>query len=162
MCCSRYDWGRTIGQCKRKTQLSKDRCEHMRRFVSNHCRCRRHRHRNYSSAVSGRIVWRSACYAGTHAAVRETPTTGTCGSLHKYRKQSVVAHVGLQLSWTHRCGYVETIAELSFHHNIVGAKEASGDISRVAALRSLCERDFILLRYISWRTYILMNWSVLQ
>ncbi len=39
----------------------------------------------------------------------------------------------------------ETVAEIAVHKNIVGLKEATGDISRVAKLRSLCGDDFLLL-----------------
>lgn len=39
----------------------------------------------------------------------------------------------------------ETVAELSGYKNIVGIKEATGDVSRVAKLQSLCDSNFILL-----------------
>ncbi|MCL1142453.1 4-hydroxy-tetrahydrodipicolinate synthase [Shewanella gaetbuli] len=38
----------------------------------------------------------------------------------------------------------ETIAELVEVNNIIGVKEATGDVSRVAQLRSLCGDDFLL------------------
>ncbi|NKF52571.1 4-hydroxy-tetrahydrodipicolinate synthase [Shewanella sp. WXL01] len=38
----------------------------------------------------------------------------------------------------------ETIAELAKHPNIIGVKEATGDLSRVAQLRNLCGDDFKL------------------
>lgn len=38
----------------------------------------------------------------------------------------------------------ETIAAISNHPNIVGVKDASGDLSRVAAYRQLCNKDFLL------------------
>ena len=39
----------------------------------------------------------------------------------------------------------ETVAEIAEYKNIIGIKEASGDVSRVAKLRSLCGENFILL-----------------
>ncbi len=39
----------------------------------------------------------------------------------------------------------ETVAELSTHKNIIGIKEATGDVSRVARLKSMCDKNFILL-----------------
>lgn len=39
----------------------------------------------------------------------------------------------------------ETVAVLAKHSNIVGIKEATGDLSRVAAIRSSCGSDFVLL-----------------
>lgn len=39
----------------------------------------------------------------------------------------------------------DTVAELAEYKNIIGIKEATGDISRVAKLRSLCSDNFILL-----------------
>ncbi|MBY5990962.1 4-hydroxy-tetrahydrodipicolinate synthase [Ferrimonas balearica] len=39
----------------------------------------------------------------------------------------------------------ETVAELSRVKNIVGIKEATGDLSRVTPLRQLCGDDFVLL-----------------
>ena len=39
----------------------------------------------------------------------------------------------------------ETAARLAAVHNIIGIKEASGDPSRIEALRRLCGEDFILL-----------------
>ncbi|MBB1362843.1 MULTISPECIES: 4-hydroxy-tetrahydrodipicolinate synthase [unclassified Shewanella] len=38
----------------------------------------------------------------------------------------------------------ETVAELSSVSNIIGVKEATGDLSRVARLRELCGEDFLL------------------
>ncbi|QDE31393.1 4-hydroxy-tetrahydrodipicolinate synthase [Shewanella polaris] len=38
----------------------------------------------------------------------------------------------------------ETVAELSTVSNIIGVKEATGDLSRVARLRELCGDDFLL------------------
>lgn len=39
----------------------------------------------------------------------------------------------------------ETVAEIAEYKHIIGIKEASGDVSRVAKLRSLCGENFILL-----------------
>ncbi|MCH9665607.1 MAG: 4-hydroxy-tetrahydrodipicolinate synthase [Gammaproteobacteria bacterium] len=39
----------------------------------------------------------------------------------------------------------ETVAEIAEYKNIIGIKEASGDVSRVAKLRSLCGENFIML-----------------
>ena len=40
---------------------------------------------------------------------------------------------------------VETMAELAALKNIVGVKDATGDLARVAAQRLACGRDFIQL-----------------
>lgn len=40
----------------------------------------------------------------------------------------------------------ETIAECAKHPNIIGVKDATGDLSRVQQLRSLCGSDFLLYR----------------
>ena len=39
----------------------------------------------------------------------------------------------------------ETVAEIAEYKNIIGIKEATGDVSRVAKLRSLCGENFIML-----------------
>merc|ERR1712159_216067 len=39
----------------------------------------------------------------------------------------------------------ETISQISKIPNIIGCKEASGDISRVKKLKEICETNFILL-----------------
>ena len=38
----------------------------------------------------------------------------------------------------------ETISKLSLHPNIIGVKDASGDLSRVESLRNQCEKGFLL------------------
>eukprot|EP01035_Chromulina_nebulosa_P018569 gene18569-24293_t len=38
----------------------------------------------------------------------------------------------------------ETIGELSKHPNIIGVKDATGDLARVESLRKLCRKDFLL------------------
>ncbi len=43
-----------------------------------------------------------------------------------------------------RTGVDMTVAEISGHRNIVGIKDASGDLSRVSAYRQLCGKDFLL------------------
>ena len=42
----------------------------------------------------------------------------------------------------------ETVAQISGHRNIVGIKDASGDLSRVAVYRQLCGKDFLLYTYV--------------
>jgi 4-hydroxy-tetrahydrodipicolinate synthase len=41
----------------------------------------------------------------------------------------------------------ETVAKVSSHPNIIGIKDATADLSRVAAYRQLCGKDFLLFRY---------------
>ena len=38
----------------------------------------------------------------------------------------------------------ETIAEIATHPNVIGVKDATGDIARVESLRRLCGKDFLL------------------
>ena len=38
----------------------------------------------------------------------------------------------------------ETIAEIATHPNVIGVKDATGDITRVESLRRLCGKDFLL------------------
>ena len=38
----------------------------------------------------------------------------------------------------------ETLAEITYHPNIIGIKEATGDISRVAKIHRLCGEDFLV------------------
>ena len=41
----------------------------------------------------------------------------------------------------------ETVGELAKHKNIIGIKDATGDLSRVEVLRKLCGKDFLIFRY---------------
>jgi len=41
----------------------------------------------------------------------------------------------------------ETVAQFSKHPMIVGIKDATGDLSRVATIRELCGPDFAIFRY---------------
>lgn len=38
----------------------------------------------------------------------------------------------------------ETVAQLASHRNIIGIKDATGDLSRVESLRKLCGKDFLI------------------
>lgn len=42
----------------------------------------------------------------------------------------------------------ETIAECATHPGIVGVKDATGDLSRVQALRNLCGEEFLIYRFV--------------
>jgi 4-hydroxy-tetrahydrodipicolinate synthase len=41
----------------------------------------------------------------------------------------------------------ETVAQIASHKNIVGIKDATGDLARVEQLRKLCGKDFLIFRY---------------
>ena len=38
----------------------------------------------------------------------------------------------------------ETIAEIASHPNVVGVKDATGDLARIASFRQLCGKDFMI------------------
>ena len=41
----------------------------------------------------------------------------------------------------------ETVAQIASHKNIVGIKDATGDLARVEQIRKLCGKDFLIFRY---------------
>lgn len=41
----------------------------------------------------------------------------------------------------------ETVAQMAKHRNIIGIKDATGDLSRVETLRKLCGEKFLIFRY---------------
>jgi dihydrodipicolinate synthase/N-acetylneuraminate lyase len=43
----------------------------------------------------------------------------------------------------------ETIKLISSHKNVIGVKEATGDLERVKAIRGLCGEDFLIFRCVT-------------